>query len=117
MLFTDDAAVLQRSTEIMRFMVRFFFTYVCIAVIPSALRAVGDSLIPTIITGIGVCGFRALWMLVIAPMLPFQTLESFVCCYQLRWAITSVVFVIYYWKFAPIQTQLKDISKEEERLA
>lgn len=116
-LFTDDAAVLQRSTEIMKFMVRYFFTYVFIAVIPSALRAVGDSLIPTIITGIGVCGFRALWMLVIAPLLPWQTLESYVCCYQLSWAITSVVFAIYYWKFAPIQEQLRDISKEEERLA
>ena len=116
-LFTDDAAVLQRSTEIMKFMVRYFFTYVCIAVIPSALRAVGDSLVPTIITGIGVCGFRALWMLVIAPMLPFQTLESYVCCYQLSWAITSLVFVIYYKKFAPIRSQLNDISREEEKLA
>ena len=69
-LFTDDPAVLQRATELMQFMVKYFFTYVCIAVIPSALRAVGDSLVPTIITGIGVCGFRALWMLVIGPMLP-----------------------------------------------
>ena len=116
-LFTDDATVLQRSTEIMRFMVKYFFTYVCIAVIPSALRAVGDSLVPTIITGIGVCGFRALWMLVIAPMLPWQTLESYVCCYQLSWAITSVVFMIYYKKFAPIQDQIGDITKEEEALA
>ena len=116
-LFTDDPAVLQRSTEIMKFQVRYFFTCVCILVIPSALRAVGDSLIPTIITGIGVCGFRALWMLVIAPMLPFQTLESYVCCYQLSWAITSIVFLIYYSKFAPIRSQLNDISKEEEKLA
>ena len=116
-LFTDDAAVLERSTQIMQFMVKYFFTYVCIAVIPAALRAVGDSLIPTIITGIGVCGFRALWMLVIAPMLPWQTLETYVSCYQLSWAITSIVFVIYYNKFAPIRSQLEDISKEEERLA
>ena len=116
-LFTDDPAVLQRATELMQFMVKYFFTYVCIAVIPSALRAVGDSLVPTIITGIGVCGFRALWMLVIGPMLPWQTLESYVCCYQLSWAITSVVFMIYYKKFAPIQDQIGDITREEEALA
>ncbi|MBR4992598.1 MAG: MATE family efflux transporter [Clostridia bacterium] len=116
-LFTDDPAVLNRATELMQFMVKYFFTYVFIAVIPSALRAVGDSLVPTIITGIGVCGFRALWMLVIAPMLPWQTLESYVCCYQLSWAITSVVFMIYYKKFAPIQDQIGDITKEEEALA
>lgn len=116
-LFTDDPAVLQRSTEIMKFQVRFFFTYVCIAVIPSALRAVGDSVIPMIITGIGVCGFRALWVLVIAPLLPWQTLEATVCCYQISWVITSIVFIIYYNKFAPIRGQLNDISKEEEKLA
>ena len=116
-LFTDDPAVLNRATELMQFMVKYFFTYVFIAVIPSALRAVGDSLVPTIITGIGVCGFRALWMLVIAPMLPWQTLESYVCCYQLSWAITSVVFMIYYKKFAPIQDQIGDITKEEEAMA
>ena len=116
-LFTDDPAVMARSTEIMKFMVRYFFTYLFIAVIPSALRAVGDSIIPMIITGVGVCGFRAVWVLLIAPILPWQTLEATVCCYQISWAITSIVFAIYYWKFAPIQSQLRDISKEEERLA
>jgi hypothetical protein len=50
-------------------------------------------------------------------MLPWQTLESYVCCYQLSWTITSIIFVLYYKKFAPIHTQLADISKEAERLA
>ena len=39
------------------------------------------------------------------------------CCYQLSWAITSVIFMIYYKKFAPIREQLDDITKEEEALA
>lgn len=115
-LFTDNSAVIQRATEIMQFQVLFFFTYVCIAVLSSALRAVGDSIIPTVMVCVGVCGVRVLWVKLIAPLLP-RILEYTVCCYQISWAITSVFFVIYYLKFAPIRGRLRDISKEEEQLA
>ena len=115
-LFTDDPWVMARATELMQFMVKYFFTYVCIAVLASALRAVGDSMIPMLLIGFGVCGVRVLWVLLVAPLLP-PVLENTVCCYMISWALTSVLFLIYFYKFAPIQSQLKDVSKEEEKLA
>ncbi len=115
-LFTDDPWVMNRATEIMQFQVPFFFTYVCIAVLSSALRAVGDSIIPMFLIGFGVCGLRCVWVLFIAPLLP-RMLELTVCCYQISWAVTSVLFLFYYYKFAPIKDQLADVTKEEEAAA
>ncbi len=110
-LFTDDPWVMNRATEIMRFQVPFFFTYVCIAVISSALRAVGDSIIPMFLIGFGVCGLRCVWVLFVTPLLP-KILELTVCCYQISWAVTSVLFLIYFFRFAPIKDQLKDLPAE-----
>ncbi len=115
-LFTDDPWVMNRANEIMQFQVPFFFTYVCIAVISSALRAVGDSMVPMFLIGFGVCGLRCVWVLFVAPLLP-QILELTVCCYQISWAVTSILFLIYYNKFAPIGQQLRDVTREEEALA
>ena len=100
----------------MQFQVRFFFTYVCIAVLASALRAVGDSILPTVLICIGVCGVRVVWVMLIAPHLP-NILEWTVCCYQISWAITSLMFLVYYRFFAPIQERLRGITREEEQAA
>ena len=115
-LFTDDPWVINRATEIMQFQVRFFFTYVCIAVLASALRAVGDSILPTVLICVGVCGVRVVWVMFIAPHLP-NILEWTVCCYQISWAITSLMFLVYYRFFAPIRERLRGITREEEQAA
>ncbi len=115
-LFTDDPWVMNRAGEIMQFQVPFFFTYVCIAVLSSALRAVGDSMVPMFMIGFGVCGLRCVWVLFIAPLLPAM-LELTVCCYQISWAVTSLLFLVYFFRFAPIKDQLADVSREEEAAA
>lgn len=107
LLFSDDPQVLALAEDIVRFQVKYFFLYVCISVIPSALRAVGDSLTPTLILTVGVCGFRSLWVLAIYPHLPWQGINALGACYPISWLITSIVFVVYYMRFAPIRRQLK----------
>lgn len=112
-LFTDDPFVLNRATELLHFMVPFFFTWCCIQVLASTLRGVGDTLIPMLLIAFGVCGIRVLWVLVIAPLLP-SALENTVCCYQISWSITSVFFLLYYFKKSPLRRLVKEIRPCEE---
>lgn len=111
-LFTDDAYVLQRSVEILHHMVPFFFTWVCIQVLANSLRAMGDSLVPMLLIAFGVCGLRVVWVLFVAPLLP-HILEYTVCCYQISWAFTSILFLIYYYKLAPIRKVLRGVTPSE----
>ena len=54
--------------------------------------------------------------MLIAPHLP-NILEWTVCCYQISWAITSLMFLVYYRFFAPIRERLRGITREEEQAA
>ena len=61
-IFTTDPAVLEKGMEILRFLVPAFFTYVTIEIYSGALRGIGDSWIPMILTMVGVCILRVVWM-------------------------------------------------------
>ena len=81
-------------------------------------RIMGTAVAVFLITGLIAAAIMAAAVQIVPPVpQPWQTLEATVCCYQISWALTSIVFAIYYWKFAPIQSQLRDITKEEEKLA
>lgn len=95
-MFTGEAAVLEKGLEIMRFMVPYYFTYICIEILSGAIRGTGDSLIPTLITGGGVCVLRLLWIFF---ALPFKREFSMVMAsYPITWVVTSILFIIYYRK-------------------
>lgn len=95
-LFTTDEQVIIQGLSILRLLVPTYLTYVCIEIYSGALRGAGDTLVPTLMTLGGVCVLRVIWVLVIAPAhnsLPFMLLS-----YPITWVVTSVLFVIYYYK-------------------
>ena len=73
LLFTTDAAVIEKGTEILQYLVPTFFTYVCIEIYSGSLRGVGDCWIPMIIT-----------------------------C-PLTWVITSILFFFYFNWFSKLK--------------
>lgn len=93
-LFTSDADVVQIGMEIIRQLVPLYFTYVCIEVFSGACRGAGDSLIPMIMTALGVCVLRVAWIFIAVPISPL--LSTALMSYPITWATTSVLFLIYY---------------------
>ena len=71
-----------------------FFTYVCIEILSGALRGVGDSLVPMLMTCTGVCLLRVLWVLIAVPI--SHQIQTLLFSYPLSWVITSILFLIYY---------------------
>ncbi len=108
-LFTNDAAVINKSSEIIRFLTPFYFTYVCVEILSGAIRGTGESLKPMILTCLGICVLRVVWILVIVPLYPSFTMVT--VSYPVTWAATSILFIIYYVRGSWLK---KHIEKEKE---
>lgn len=97
-LFTDDETVLIIGMKILHFLAPAFFTYICIEVLAAALRGIGDSLVPMIITCLGVCVLRIVWLYTAVPISP--SIITVIFSYPLTWVITSILFILYYSFFS-----------------
>ena len=109
-LFTTDQQVQAISMDLLHFMVPTFITYIAIEILSGTLRGVGDAWMPLIITGIGVCAVRVLWIMFVLPH--YHTIIGAAFCYPLTWSLTTVACVIYYYFFSSLRRwKLKPLKK------
>ena len=109
-LFTTDQQVQAISMDLLHFMVPTFITYIAIEILSGTLRGVGDAWMPLIITGIGVCAVRVLWIMFVLPH--YHTIIGAAFCYPLTWSLPTVAFVIYYYFFSSLRRwKLKPLKK------
>ena len=69
-----------------------------------ALRAIGYSVLPTVISTCGACGFRLLWIFFIFPIDYFHNLTWLAISYPISWFLTALVHFIC---FAVLFAKLK----------
>lgn len=93
-MFTDDAHVLEIGESIIHLIVPMWILYICIEILSGAMRGAGDSLIPTVMTLVGVCMMRVFWVSVVVPEM--HELPVLLLSYPITWAITSTMFIAYY---------------------
>lgn len=84
------------------------FSYVCIAyllcglmdVSTGALRGLGSSLVPMVISVLGVCGVRIIWVYTVFQLPQFHSPEGLYITYPISWLLTfavqTVAFVILF---------------------
>ena len=68
---------------------------VVIEILSGAMRGHGQSLIPAIISLVGICGVRIIWVYTVFPF--SKTFATIMAAYPLSWAITALVLVISYF--------------------
>lgn len=93
-LFTKDQEVIAIGIDMMRFLVPFYVTYVCVEIYSGALRGMGDALIPMLLSFGGICVLRSGWLLTAVPV--WNNMKTVMFSYPLTWIVTSVLFIIYY---------------------
>lgn len=93
-LFTSDPAVADVGMQIIRLLVPFYFTYVGIEVLSGTVRGAGDAFIPMIMTGLGVCVLRVVWIFIAVPL--NRQISTVIVSYPITWILTSILFIIYY---------------------
>lgn len=109
--FADDENVIRLGLQILRLLVPFYGTYLCIEILSGAVRGTGDSLVPTLMTLFGVCLMRVVWLWGIAPR--YGTLDMVLICYPITWTLTSVMFLIYYLRGRWLKRGMKKMGMEE----
>ena len=93
-LFTTDPDVISIGVSMMRYLLPFYILYVPNGVFFSTLRGMGDSLRPAMITFLGVCVLRILWVLFVFPQFP--TTRVLLFCFPVSWSVTAVTYALYY---------------------
>lgn len=93
-LFTKDNEVIKIGVMMMQFLVPTYITYISIEIFSGALRGMGSSFIPTLITGGGICILRVVWLFTAVPKWPH--IKTVMLSYPITWVMTSILFIIYY---------------------
>jgi putative MATE family efflux protein len=92
-IFTNDEYVISLGMKIMWLMPPWYFTYVPVDALAGGMRGTGDSVMPTVITALGVCVFRVCWIWFVVPFRHTTTVVFL--SYPVSWILTSVLFLIY----------------------
>ncbi len=103
-VFTSDPVVTGIGLRMMLDMVPWYFTYILIEILSGAIRGTGDSLIPTAMTCVGICVFRLLWVWCVLPLRWNMSMLAY--SYPISWTITTVFFVIYYYRSGWLQRSI-----------
>lgn len=93
-MFTDDPNVVSIGLGMMRVISPSYVTYICIEILGGTTRGCGDAIPPMLMTCVGVCVLRVIWILVVVPLRPEISTVAF--SYPLTWTVTSIFFIIYY---------------------
>lgn len=93
-LFTDDPDVVSIGLGMMRVISPSYVTYICIEILGGTTRGCGDAVLPMLMTCVGICVLRVVWVLVVVPMRPEMSTVAF--SYPLTWSATSLLFIVYY---------------------
>lgn len=93
-IFTDNVVVIDIACASFSIMAPFYILFGFIEIYSCTLRGIGDVVLPTVMTMLGICGFRVIWALFVVPLAPSMATISW--SYPISWAMTSTCFIIYY---------------------
>lgn len=94
-MFTQDAATIRDTRELIFLLMPFCAAYVPTEVFGGAIKGCGQAVKPMVITLVCACGLRIAWVLLYSRM-PAPDVRWFLACYPVSWAASSLTFLIYY---------------------
>ena len=73
----------------------------------SGLRGIGYSVMPMLVSLVGACGLRLLWIATIFQLPQFHTIQMIYWSYPISWVITFGVHVVcFLWAMKKVKRQL-----------
>ena len=92
-IFNSDPGVIAIGQNIVLWIAPFWFTYVPIELISGSLRGMGNTLVPTVVTAVGIIGLRLGWIF----LMPDLDLHLIFMVYPVTWSVTSLILLVYYY--------------------
>lgn len=90
----EDPAVLTAGMRMLWLIAPFYSLYVPVEIFSGAMRGVGKTLVPTLITCVGVCLLRIVWTTVAYNASP--SFDAVVLSYPVSWLCASAAFFLYH---------------------
>lgn len=94
-IFVKDEIVIDLTSEIMHIIAPLYVIYAFSDVLSGAIKGTGETIRPMLITLLGTCVTRVLWILFIVPL--NTTLITILSCYPVSWGITAAIYLIFYF--------------------
>lgn len=110
--YSSDPAVIAAGMERQIIVCAPYFLCGMMDVMTGVLRGIGYSLLPMIVSILGACAFRILWVATVFAAVP--TLECLMVSYPVSWALTFIVLLLL---FIPIWKRVKSHFTPEELAA
>lgn len=95
-IFCPDPDVLGIGISMVRFLAPTYITYVLIELLAGAIRGAGRVMGPTVISLLGVCVLRLVWIFTLVPL--HNTVNMVAASYPITWSITSIALLVYYYR-------------------
>lgn len=95
-LFTSEAAVVAAGMYRLTMMGRFYGFSAFMDCTIAASRALGKSVVPTVVVIMGSCVFRIIWVRTVFAY--FRTIPSLYLLYIFSWGITGFAEIVYFIK-------------------
>lgn len=94
--FMRDMVVAGISTRVLLFIGPFYVFYSFMDNFAGTIRGAGESFMPMLLTILGTCVFRLVWLLGFVPS--HHTLNMIMLGYPVTWILTCALFVAYYFR-------------------
>ncbi|MGN0152594.1 MAG: MATE family efflux transporter [Wujia sp.] len=92
--YTSSAVVKEAGMKRLGIISRTYALCGMMDVMVGSLRGMGYSILPTIVSLIGACGLRLIWIFTFFRMEQFHTLTSLYMTYPVSWIVTTMAHVI-----------------------
>ena len=106
---TDSAEAISWGLVRMNAICRFYFVCGLMDVSIGALRGMGASVAPMIISILGVCGVRIGWVMTIFRIPRFHTPQSLYFSYVISWTLTFLIQLFVFLKIYKKHTRVRSI--------
>lgn len=94
-VFTDEALVAQYAVARMMYILPFIIVNSASDILSGSMRGVGHSLVPAVMTMLGVVGVRLVWIYTV--FVQYKSFEVLMMVYPISWIITAVAIVMAYF--------------------
>ena len=95
-IYVSTEAAINFGAQRIFYTVGLYFLCGLMDIFAYSLRAIGYSMLPTVISTLGACGFRLLWIFLIFPIDFFHNLSWLAISYPISWTLTALTHAIFF---------------------
>lgn len=92
-IFTGDPEVVEIGLLMMSIISPTYFLFTFVEILSGSLRAQGYTLVATVISVVGICVYRIIW---VSFIVSGESLGQLIACYPISWVMSAVATSVYY---------------------